>query len=155
MKYRKLRIAVSSAAAIGCLLIMTAWVRSHRLRDFYEWSWGERNYQAFSNDGVLSVTRSRIFSGHFAAHGGSLPVLRGGMFAGPPVEPPKRLLGLGWQVTQNSVYVGAHYGCFLLLGLGAAWAQWWPWSWRFSLRTLLIVTTLAGLMLGLSVWAMQ
>jgi hypothetical protein len=45
-------------------------------------------------------------------------------------------------------------GAFLVAALATFAASSWL-TWRFSLRTLLIVTTLAGLMLGLSVWAMQ
>jgi hypothetical protein len=34
-------------------------------------------------------------------------------------------------------------------------APWFRWTWKFSLRTLLIATTLIAVMLGLIVWAVR
>jgi hypothetical protein len=55
-----------------------------------------------------------------------------------------------WNVSGPLWAVGA-----LLTAAAATFAA-SPWlTWRFSLRTLLIATTLAALMLGLLVWAMR
>jgi hypothetical protein len=135
------------------VLITAAWARSHCIRDFYEWSSRNRNYQAFSNEGVTSVICSRVFSGAFAPHGGAVPVIPGGVFAGPPAPAPKRLLGCAVQVTDDSVYIGIHYVNLLLIGLAAASAPWLPWSRRFSLRTLLIATTALVVALAASAWS--
>jgi hypothetical protein len=149
---RILRFAVSFVCLVGCVLITAAWIRSHRIRDFYEWSSRNRNYQAFSNEGVASLTCSSFFSGAFAPHGGAVPVIPGGVFAGPPAPAPKRLLGCALQVTEGSVYVGIHYCSLLLTGFAAVSAPWLPWSRRFSLRTLLIATTALVVALAASAW---
>jgi hypothetical protein len=49
-------------------------------------------------------------------------------------------------------FFASHWAAVLLM-LALTAAPWFPWSKRFSLRTLLIATTLVAVVLGLVVWA--
>jgi hypothetical protein len=55
-------------------------------------------------------------------------------------------------VVRRSVYMAAPHWFFILLSTTLASLPWIRWSNRFSLRTLLIATTLIALVLGLIVW---
>jgi hypothetical protein len=146
MKYRKLRIAFSAACGIVCLLLIALWVRSY----WYVASMSKLDSQnwvmAFaSSKGQIRFTHMVWFGG------GSWP---------------------GWHYRKNRIdsttsnphfelelwWFGRIIGMphWLLAATAAALAA-APWiqrlRWRFSLRTLLIVTMLVAVVMGIIVAA--
>jgi hypothetical protein len=65
----------------------------------------------------------------------------------------RRSLALGflWIRTSSAVQVTVRYWFLAALSAACAFAPWAPWSRRFSLRTLLAVTTFVAVVLGLAV----
>lgn len=154
MKFRKLRIAWSVACGIACVLLVALWVRSYKhddalqalapsssplvLRSFKGqlsfWRWHGVNAtrriptKALNEDldDILSSMRPRFYWGF-------------GRLAYP--------LGPG-----AGVFVPHRFPVLISAALAAIpWLPWW--SRRFSLRTLLIATTLVAVVLGIGVYA--
>jgi hypothetical protein len=139
---RYLRVAFSATCLIACVLLIVLWVRSYTIRN------DELSYVDSSNRGW-----------HFAS-------LRGGMlFCMANYSPAKpgawrmytawerELLGFGAFATNTSTSFGTPYWFPVLTSIAFASLPWIHWSKRFSLRTLLIATTLVALVLGLAVYA--
>jgi hypothetical protein len=139
MKYRKLRIAWSVAWGIVCRLLIGLWVRSYHHCDSYLLI-GEHQITSLHGklivDGVLRFsekvmmrTRGVVgFVQHYRFSPPGITYLSGGLVI--PV----------WLL--------------LLATVGVASASWCV-HWRFSLRTLLVVTTLVAVGLGVIVYAMR
>jgi hypothetical protein len=148
MRFRKLRIAWSVACGIACVLLIAFWVRSYWWVD-----------QVF-----VPVTKSTYFVV------GSIPNAFGIGFGvkSPTVtqawltnrtaewitigEPHDRSFYLTFFRLQGAG-VMMPYWCGVLLSAALAAVPWMPW--RFSLRTLLIATTLVALVLGAIVYAVR
>ena len=145
MKYRKLRIAWSLAWGVLAILLVVLSVRSYRWIDELSVpittarSWGMCS--AFRHVGfVLGDTRKqRSFLKSFKVS--------------PETDDqgvPKLILGTMTTVTGYRIFWMPHW----LFAVLFATLSISPWlRWRFSLRTLLIATTLIALLLGAIVWA--
>jgi hypothetical protein len=157
MRYRKLRIAWSVVWGLACVLLIVLWVRSYWWCDIVSHRPSITiAFRLLSDEGQVS----------FFDCSESLPWLG----EPPPIgwsTEKKWYAGYGSDVSDNSplkkVFRGfARNGTYgkqvpdwflvvVVAGLGAApWLSRWPW--RFSLRTLLIATTLIAVVLGLIVW---
>jgi hypothetical protein len=142
MRYRKLRIAWSVGWGTACVLLIVLWVRSY-------W-WAE----------IFSYTnRANVFVG-VRFERGILQIYRGNV----------RPIGPGWnhQLLELPASTFRAFYSSWKNGYGMTQVQDWfpvlvsavfairPWmrqlSVRFSLRTLLIATTLVAVVLGLIVW---
>jgi hypothetical protein len=150
MKHRKLRIAWSVAWGLLVLLLVVLWVRSYSYRDGF---WGRISdpigFRVSSSAGSIHVAELR--------HLGIVawqPTIREAL---PDASRPQPIFGK-FQFSQNGLgsYTSVPYW-FILLTVtlfGAA-----PWvaacRFRFSLRTLLIATTLVAVAFGLMVWAIR
>jgi hypothetical protein len=140
MRFRKLRIAWSVAWAVVAVLFCVLWVRSYWRCDLVFREKSGWVTTVSSNRGVLYATQ---------------------------LERPFRIGYRGWQIdsrhtnddipggvgwAQTSTLMAAQlpiWCAILVLATTAAM----PWlRWRFSLRTLLIATTLVAVVLGLIVW---
>jgi hypothetical protein len=143
MKYPKLRIAWSVAWGVVAVLLCVLWVRSY-------WRW----------DRVASNTQRYDAVSLGSARGGVqfersvLPVVDGweSGLLDEPVGPI--LTPLQWYGTPTShiIYI-PYWAPFLLIAVVSGL----PWLVvrRFSLRTLLIATTLVAVVLGLVVWSVR
>ena len=140
MKYRKLRIAWSVAWGLVAALLVVLWVRSHwRLDALFIKNLGNivssRGELCFSCSISWSPTTNMTEHqlGPFKTM--SLP------YSDKHVQAGK---GAGWAIP-----------IWIPLALAGALLPipWMSWRWRFSLRTLLIATTLVAVVLGLVVWA--
>jgi hypothetical protein len=151
MRFRKLRIAWSVAWGLAAVSLIVLWVRSYWIVDFIG-----RGFRAppettivsiFSNYGTLALTRRRVPSGQL-----KFAVPDGWSYAtGEQKFTPQRKFFL--RSTNNEVMV--QFPTWLPVPFLAAAAV-FPWTGiklRFSLRTLLIATTLLAVVLGLVVWA--
>jgi hypothetical protein len=143
MKSRKLRIAWSVAWGIVAVLLIALWIRSYSHLQIIEKRFGSQTIQ------VSSVR------GHFAI--ASLhPTAAIGMFylstAAVNAADWRELGPSGFACYRNSmgaILIVPHWFAALLCAIISAvvWLQW-----RFSLRTLLVATTLVAIGLGLVVW---
>ena len=159
LKYRKLRIAWSVAWSIVAVLLIALWVRSYS-------KWDQLSGEAIDNTWILA----RSLHGEIA--------LCGGYDAVSPLVPLDWSTHSNLQVrdqfvTADNGSIGTSLegrgtlGFCLIAGnssLNVFFPHWFPpvlvlaiaaipWlRWRFSLRTLLIATTLVALVLGIIVW---
>jgi hypothetical protein len=156
---RYLRIAFSATCLIACLLVIALWVRSYWWQDaiagnltknrqaygvsslkgrirtllvvyyaqphFEEFEWRTVDYSRFKSSTVLEMDPSWKYG---------VRTLRGPDTAFSVTLPL-------WALVVSSIAIA-----------GAPWIR---WSKRFSLRTLLIATTLVAMMLGVVVWALR
>ena len=152
MKYRKLRIAWSVAWGVVAVLLCVWWVRSY-------WWWDGAGFDAGSLESPLGVgsIQGRIEAIYIPR----TPVTFGEWkqqsygITNDNIEQRGSALG-----AFSAIFAGGGYSMIVphwFLFLFSAMLSIVPWlrqlSWRFSLRTLLIITTLVAVVLGLAVWA--
>jgi len=167
MRFRKLRIAWSVAWGIASLLLIAVWVRSYFWTDQVTRQDSSTKFIAItsgdgrllfgdSNDPDLGMFFGPGWSGRSCqwTKGGSIPFFP----ASVSLQTRGRIFGWLEFSDQYSRPNGARYFELILpywlltlplVTLAAA-----PWlRWRFSLRNLLIATTLVAVVLGLAVYA--
>jgi hypothetical protein len=143
---RLLRIAFSAGCGILCLLLIVHWVRSFRLNEIVTKEVGGKVTTIGSGTGTAYFVRIV-----------RRPVA--GMLLPPPgwrlisntATPVER--SFMWTSSASLTFVQLPYWCLIATCIGFAAV---PWAtWRFSLRTLLIVTTLTAVILGAIVYAVK
>ena len=142
MRFRKLRIAFSATCLIACVLLILLWVRSYRVVDVVHWTIST-SFSVSSSPGVMGASTSR-------ANVDRLPKL-----AWVTITPMPGLMR-SWYYKSDRDGIRVLFPHRLLIAVFATLAA-APWirqlNWCFSLRTLLIATTLVAVVLGLIVWA--
>jgi hypothetical protein len=138
MRYRKRRIAWTVGSGVACVLLTVLWVRSY-----------------WRSDSVTKQARITSFNGRIIHEnkywdGNSHIYWEIGRSPNRASAQWFKTTGLIWQYPS---VVATAYWCPALLLATVAIAPWMRWSKRFSLRTLLIATTLVAVMLGVIVWA--
>ncbi len=154
MKHRKLRIALSVTCCIAFLASTSVWIFSYWWIIRVE---GRLYPSALlgitSTEGRTLLTRQNLDGGiHFWFRVQRVDDWYDEIIKRGHGRPN---LLTGWQVNSSSNFSYIQFpGWFpgLLFGF-AALANWLPFGWRFSLRTLLIATTLIAVGLGMIVWA--
>jgi hypothetical protein len=144
-----LRIAWTVACGVACVLLIVLWVRSYTWRDDIWWQLGTVTHYAGSYPGHLGFAES--------------------------IDPFESTWSVDWNMRSERMEVGTDAskilesvskatGPFIRPRLLPIWLPILiatslsiaPWlRWRFTLRTLLIVTTLVAVVLGLIVWALH
>jgi len=141
MRFRKLRIAWSIVCGIACLLLIALWVRSYLRIDwvFYLDSSSYTNVaSARGNVGIWYDSPPPAVL--------LLNLAKGWHFTSDPTPPPSRGI---WRPSMNTVWIPHWVLVAICAVFGAA-----PWlRWRFSLRTMLVATTLVAVVLGAIVYA--
>jgi hypothetical protein len=160
MKHRKLRIAFSAVCGVLCLLLIALWVRSYKYHEEVYWKTEYWNgFGVWSGAGriVLTVHPSDTPSTHDRL------VYLGAFSASnrqSVLERIDRVLPTIWgfgagRRSDNQLIQAMVPDWFSVLVFAILAAL--PWArqlnWRFSLRTLLITTTLVAILLGLIVYA--
>ena len=154
MKHRKLRIAWSVTWGVVAVLLCVLWVRSYRLNDYL-----------YRLDQFNQITTLRSYSGDlYFERMIALPLIQDG----PPRPPPSphgwkydSVVALKDNVPRSFKFVKVPSGFrvylpFWLFVAASATLGAIPWlRFRFSLRTLLIATTVVAIALGVIVWAMK
>jgi hypothetical protein len=155
MKYRKLPIAWSVMWGLFAVLLCVLWIRSHSVGNAVQWSatkWV--GFQLTSMQGQLTVRRCDLDgAGH---HGGMdfpdwrLSQSRAGSFSNGPTT-------LGFNLAHLSFYIAFPYWApvTFCLALAVAPVLIRHQRFRFSLRTLLIATTLVAVVLGIIAWLLR
>jgi hypothetical protein len=144
MRYPKLLITFSCICGIACVLLIVLWVRS------YWWADGI-NYQSNHLIQLVSFRGGVALAAFEMAPGDKSP---GWLLDSYPPSEWKdywpKVVGLYYAETPGYSQVLIPYWFITLLSIVAGTVPWLRW--RFSLRTLLIATTLVAVVLGLIVW---
>jgi hypothetical protein len=147
MRFRKLRIAFSATCLIACVLLIALWVRSYWIGDNIRLPASEARVNVYSVRGTFSTSVYRV----------PISPPRGWEWESTPIGSMLPVFGLrrSWSYHSDGplrYLVFPHRFLVLMFAMLAAvpWLPWW--SKRFSLRTLLIATTLIAVVLGLIVW---
>jgi hypothetical protein len=164
MRFRKLRIAWSALCIVAYLLLLLNWVQSCSglTSTLFDWSLHRRVLVAslkgeigigYVNDSVNFAASPRAILGileqpnhpYTNANKTAYSRVTGRQV---PFTPHFR-----WKASQYGWYVSAPYWCLTLFAVALAAVPWIRW--RFGLRTLLIATTLAAVVLGLVAYLMR
>jgi hypothetical protein len=147
MRYRKLQIAWSVVWGLAAVLLIALWVRSY-------WWWDEIQLGDGHRILVAELSSQYGMNGFFKPEprsdwNGQISIVN------TPVKPhAERIMPIySFNLLNNGgeiiAWVPSWFAVVLASSLSAV-----PWiRWRFSLRTLLIATTLVAVALGLIVWA--
>jgi hypothetical protein len=146
---KHLRVAVTALSLTACVLLIALWVRS------YWWADGVgRALQTSRNTTVVSVGSNYggVVLGRHVDPEWFVPpeiVNRWGYISDTarPVSP-----SFDWKASSRQVRIEFPIWSLALFAASLAAVPWLPW--RFSLRTLLIATTLIAVVLGIVVAAM-
>lgn len=163
---RALRIAVSVACGLCCVMVVAMWVRSYFYRDaFLGGPLAPRMIYVVSMHGRVSCalvdfrvwsraskfppgTDARLLKATFTDPGRSISI---------PAEfrePIAQSLFFDWYRNIDGVQITMPYWFVALLPVALAATLWQDWH-RFSLRTLLLAMTAFALLLGLIMYAMR
>jgi hypothetical protein len=161
MRLRKLRIAWSLMFAIATVLVISLWVRSYWVQDRLFCPAGSKDVvEVDSAAGVVWVQESDALSMmklnqhfyQFKLDDKYLPFvhsLRQKAFMG--FARFEENLGMG--ITGRTTIVPHWF--LVVVSAGLVYVPWLPWSNRFGLRTLLLATTLAAVVLGAIVYTVK
>lgn len=140
---RYLRIAVTTLSLTACVLLIALWVRSYWRLDILEKRTGVQALQISSVNGRIATAhldRTQIGKSYLAVVAGDAADWRKG-----------GVLGFAYYEDGFVMAFIAPHWLPALLSAALAVIPWISRSWRFSLRTLLIATTLVAVALGLIV----
>jgi hypothetical protein len=157
-RFRKLRIAWSVAWGIAAVLLIVLWTRSFQYAEsIYVLRPGQRmshpEWIFYNMLGSIEIfyfpDRSPFTSRKWGYH--SIPVEEC-----EPNFPGPSVLGFYVDLSPSPREFSAPHWFFVFITVALAA---FPWirqpSWRFSLRTLLIATTVAAIVIGLLVWSLH
>lgn len=141
-----LRIAVTALSLAGCVLLLALWVSSYTTRDSVFWPWINRAVQVSSLKGHVVVwVVGKEPAGRWEP----------AKFEHSPIEGrfktlfDNNVLGFYFARKPGGFRLDVPHWFLVLLGIMVAAAAWRHEKWRFSLRTLLIATTLVAVALGI------
>jgi hypothetical protein len=143
MRFRKLRIAWSVVWGVVAVLLCVLWVRSYWRVDYIEKETSVIGWNAGSVRGEIAFS-----SWHTSSL--DIPNWKYENYQ-PDYNEPLPKGGFLFRVGNGALFVFAPH-CSLVLVACIFAALPWVRFWRFSLRTLLIATTLVAVGLGLIVW---
>ena len=151
MRFRKLRIAFSATCLIACVLLIVLWVRSYPPNGDQS---SVRGIFCYSSQGTIITLKPNI---SWAANPDySVNDLGNDMNLVVTIEPHDSPIGFyaAWPSASEWVVQVPHWFLVLIFAALAA-APWIRWSKRFTLRTLLIATTLIAVVLGAIAYAVR
>jgi hypothetical protein len=150
MRFRKLRIAWSVLWGLAAVLLIVLWVRSGERFDGIRWHYNNAEvFQIYIYRGQLSIVS--FDDGplppnllHQVARIGTVECFESPKLIGDRASP---VFGIFNLPIGARIEIPAWFLILSMILLGPL-----PWIRRFSLRTLLIATTLIAVVLGLIVW---
>jgi hypothetical protein len=152
MMLRYLRIAFSVTCGIACVLLIVLWVRSYFDGDVIQWSvtrWC--GLQFTSTQGQLDVRRCSLDG---AGHHGGMDFADWLWSTGPVGSFGETPTILGFNLRHLSYYIAFPYCAPVAICVVLAAAPFLVRNsrLRFSLRAMLIITTLVAVVLGMMAW---
>ena len=158
MKYHNLRIAWSVFWGVLAALLLVLWVRSYLRLDSCARLVGPKVLIIMSSQGDLGIGRLTPPPGGFRSSWSvtSNPPESKRLWWSLADRLPLSLLGIRYQqFSPNMTLFAVSYWLPSLITAALATTPWIRQPTRFSIRTLLIATTLVAVVLGLIVWASQ
>jgi hypothetical protein len=151
MRFRKLRIAFSATCLIACVLLIVLWVRSYRWEDALVWVRGSAR-NVFTVGSMYGWVQIMYQPGGDSDEMFLPPFCR---LQRPPARSLKSIPSFA--LIANAAITLIRFPIWVLVLLVAAigTTSWLRFFCRFSLRTLLIATTLVAVVLGLIVWSIR
>jgi hypothetical protein len=158
MRFRKLRIAFSSLCVLVSEFLIVYWIGSYNRPGGAKIRRADKEVILASVYGELGISITKVgwrtdnwayaYSNDVAEiNQSSYPNVTGRRL---PSKPRFR-----WNTTPTISYVGAPYWFLTIVAASLAAILWIRPSKRFSLRTLLIATTLVAVALGLIAWTLR
>jgi hypothetical protein len=152
MRFRKMRIAWSVGCAIAFVLLIALWVRSYWRVEHILWNSKAESLCVSIYPGQVSI--ESINGAVLMPLGWSYVVFPISRDDSTSDDEPRTIFGFGWQTDDDSITA---YIPFWFPALTCTVFGWFaivppPPVKRFSLRTLLIATTLVCILLGLVVY---
>jgi hypothetical protein len=148
LKY--LRIAVTALCLTACMLLTALWVRSYRWVDVANGPrLGSRIVTIGSTPGVLCIAFPSVsisWIGPWDRHSFNVNWREGSRNDGTQIDTLRIWGTFAYENANRGVYIPYWFGVFI--SATAATIPWISWSRRFSLRTLLIATTLVAVGMG-------
>jgi hypothetical protein len=145
---RDMRFAVTVSSGLLAGILAIVWVRSHFRAEVISGTTQQRLYQIGYGQGKIAIgadyTRASFAPFHF-------DVLSTAIVSGADRNSALRLRR-GVDVGKGDWLIAIPIWPMLLVATFVSVAPWCHFQRQFSLRTLLIVTTLAALLIGLAVW---
>lgn len=157
MKYRKLRIAWSVAWGILCLILILAWLRNFWSADA---AWmplpGNGQLTVVSTDGQFVTSITNYGSRHYGRAIPNTPAVWGWQSFEPSKHSTMTVL-VPWKkvvryriIANGDVEVSLPHWLLVIVSILIATSVWIRWSWRYSIRTMLVITTLAAVVVALA-----
>ena len=157
MRFRKLRIAFSATCSIACVLLIVLWVRSYQRTDKCSGHIGVPFFVFTSSRGEIGIGSLQSPSDTYPLWSFTSDKSDGERLWPPPMfedRPPLSWVGIRYQqLSPVMTLFTVRYWLPVLITAIFAYAPWIGRATRFSLRALLIATTLVAVVLGLVVWA--
>jgi hypothetical protein len=155
MRFRKLRIAWSVVCGTAGVLLIVLWVRSYAYFDSYRYWTGTSTTAAVdSKDGRIYFSVSPTGGANLEPYIGNRKRSEGDTEIRNVILASENRLGFGryidLKLVNTSTFIFPHWFAVAMSGALTA-SVWVPWSRRFSIRTLLITTTLVAVGLSLIV----
>jgi hypothetical protein len=146
MRFRNLRIAFSATCLLACVLLIVLWVRSYWHRQFIFSVNKSALYTGVGSDsGIVQFSRQTLTNEEYSgSRSWSYNSVSNRLLYGDTFR---------WSTSKAGLLVRAPHWSLILLSAGFATLPWLRW--QFTLRTLLIATTLVGVVLGIIVWMSQ
>jgi hypothetical protein len=147
-RFRKLRIAWSVGWGVVAVLLCVLWVRSYWQVEHIFWNGRAKYFGISIYPGEVTLERADTI---FMPLGWSRVVfpIRDNDWTSD--DEPRTVLGFGWEAEDNSKTAYIPFWFLTLTGIALAILPAAAVK-RFSLRTLLIATTLFAVVLGIIVW---
>jgi hypothetical protein len=156
MRFRKLRIAFSATCLILCVLLIVLCVRSYWWADLLAYRRGQTNVSVATGRGIASLNWHSWNAGVRIGN-----KLGWELFGGPAGTIDSRMKPLEWKRDRDpnlafGLLVSVPCWCCVAFFATLSVLPWIPQlRLRYSLRTLLIVTTLIAVVLGLIGWLIK
>jgi hypothetical protein len=148
---RYLRITWTGLCGIACVLLVVLWVRSYWRVEHFLWNRTAESFCVSIYPGQVAL--ESINGPVMMPMGWSHVVFPHSGDDSISDDEPTTILGFGWKTDDDSINVYIPFWFSVLVFAALATVPWHPW--RFSLRTLLIATTLVAVVLGTIVWAVR
>jgi hypothetical protein len=150
IRFRKTRIVWSVVWGVACLLLVVLWVRSSSILDVLQVRISSADVLALgSAEGVCYLSK---FPSNTEPKLWRIGYLEMDVYFQGRTSARLPPFGVNRWTPSHGVVTVPHWTASLFFAMVAA-APWHKWPTQFSLRTLLIITTLVGLGLGLIVYA--
>jgi hypothetical protein len=152
-RFRRTRIAVSILFGVLTVALCVLWVRSYWWKDGAVWVFAPGRYIAVESDRGNLTSRFQDLRGQARFPYDGPMKLTELTFRSRWLSTSDRFKGFGWHISRDFVLIASPYWFLVLTAatLGLLTAALRP-RWHFSLRTMLIATTLVAVVLGLGVW---